>query len=361
MMRLRCALFGMMVCSPIAVAEAQQLPGRWGAIRLGGLVDSYYSFNFARPASRTNQLRNFDVNANRLSLNMAKLTVERPAAPVGFRFDAGVGDAFRTIHAGRPCAGALCNLQEAFLLFKPPKARGLELSFGKFVTSAGAEVIETHHNWNYSRSLLFAWAVPYYHFGLRASAPLSGRFTAGVQLVNGWHHVVDAMGGITVGLTGAWVTERLSWFHNYYGGPDPLGARRGYRQLYDTTLLLVPARKASLYVNFDYGGEVGTGPGAARWGGIAGAARLSPTARLNVSPRLEWFNDPSGFTTGTPQRLQEFTLTVEYTAQPGLRLRPEYRRDWSNRPFFDRRAGPASLTAQTTLLMGVVACFRRGP
>ena len=33
---------------------------------------------------------------------------------------------------------------------------------------AGAEVIETHSNWNYSRSLLFAWAIPYYHMGLRA-------------------------------------------------------------------------------------------------------------------------------------------------------------------------------------------------
>ena len=30
-------------------------------------------------------------------------------------------------------------------------------------------MIESKDNWNYSRSLLFAWAIPYYHFGLRSS------------------------------------------------------------------------------------------------------------------------------------------------------------------------------------------------
>ena len=39
------------------------------------------------------------------------------------------------------------------------------MDFGKFVTSAGAEVIESKDNWNYSRSLLFAYAIPYWHFG----------------------------------------------------------------------------------------------------------------------------------------------------------------------------------------------------
>ena len=37
--------------------------------------------------------------------------------------------------------------------FKPAKAKGFEVDFGKFVTSAGAEVIESYSNWNYSRSL----------------------------------------------------------------------------------------------------------------------------------------------------------------------------------------------------------------
>src|ERR1035438_296348 len=49
------------------------------------------------------------------------------------------------------------------------------------MTSAGAEVIETNQNWNYSRSLLFAWAIPYYHFGLRASIPIGVDITCEIN------------------------------------------------------------------------------------------------------------------------------------------------------------------------------------
>ena len=77
---------------------------------------------------------------------------------------------------------------------KPPKAKGFEADLGKLVASAGAEVIEAKDNWNYSRSLLFAWAIPYCHFGLRTSMPVSKTETVGVQLVNGWNNV-PKMGG----------------------------------------------------------------------------------------------------------------------------------------------------------------------
>ena len=82
-------------------------------------------------------------------------------------------------------------IEQAFLSLKPPKAKGFELDFGKFVTSAGAEVIEAKDNWNYSRSLLFAWAIPYWHFGLRTSMPVSKIDTIGVQVVNGWNNVTS--------------------------------------------------------------------------------------------------------------------------------------------------------------------------
>jgi len=35
-------------------------------------------------------------------------------------------------------------VEQAYVTFKPAKAKGFELDFGKFVTSAGAEVIESY-------------------------------------------------------------------------------------------------------------------------------------------------------------------------------------------------------------------------
>jgi len=54
-------------------------------ISVTGLLDLYGSYNFANPASRTNAFtRNFDVNANQFSLNLAKISFSKGAEPVGF-------------------------------------------------------------------------------------------------------------------------------------------------------------------------------------------------------------------------------------------------------------------------------------
>src|SRR5207237_451145 len=170
---------------PAATPAAPPAPPTWsiGPIDFSGLVDGYYTFNFNHPASQYNQLYNFDVKANQFSLNMAKLTLAHTADPIGFQVDLGFGRAFDIIAAGEPNPEATKNIEQAFVTFKPPKGKGFQVDFGKFVTSAGAEVIESHSNWNYSRSILFAWAIPYYHFGLRVTQPIGSHFTGGFQAV----------------------------------------------------------------------------------------------------------------------------------------------------------------------------------
>ena len=64
-----------------------------------------------------------------------------------------------------------------------------------------------------------------------------------------------------------------------------------------------------------------------------------------------------GFSTGTTQKLKEFTLTYEYKLPEGFLARAEYRRDWSNQKFFDRGAQLGRADAQSTLTLGIVAFF----
>ena len=325
------------------------------------MVDGYYSLNFNHPASRTNQLRNFDVQANQFSLNMAKLTLEHAPEPLGFRMDLGFGRAFEIVHGAEAAPAVFRNIEQAFISYKPVRAKGLQIDFGKYVTSAGAEVIETHSNWNYSRSLLFAWAIPYYHMGLRASMPAGKHFTAGFQLVNGWNNVEDNNSGKTVGLSGAVTAGPVTWSNNYYAGPEKPDTNRGWRHLYDTTVLVKASSKVDAYFNFDYGADENSDARSNRWYGVAGAARFALTDRVAVAPRLEWFNDRDGFMTGAPQKLKEFTLTGELGMAQGVLGRLEYRRDWSDRPFFNRGGTPAGHMNQDTVLVGVVAYFGSKP
>src|SRR5882724_7290511 len=130
---------------PPAPAPAPPPAPVWsvGPIDFSGLVDVYADKNFNNPASMTNGLRNFDVKANQFSLNMAKLSLEHGADPVGFRVDFGFGRAFEIIHAGEPkdSPSVMRNIEQAYISLKPPKGKGFQVDFGQFVTSAGAEVI----------------------------------------------------------------------------------------------------------------------------------------------------------------------------------------------------------------------------
>ncbi len=327
-------------------------------IRWSALVDAYYGWNANHPRTGANQLHLYDVNADTPSLSLARFSLIRDAQPLGFHVELGTGKAYTALHTGDPAPTALHHLPQAYLSFKPPQAKGLQLDFGKFYTTIGAEAFESQDNWNYSRSLLFSWAIPGYHFGLRASAPVNKHLTAGVQVVNGWNNFRDNNSGKSVGMMASVTAAKVTWTHNYLVGPEKPAAHSGRRHLYDTTVLFKPAERTNFYVNFDYGLDRKPGAGSARWVGVAGAARLALNRRFAVSPRVSWFNDADGFTTGTAQKLKEWTLTTEYRVRKEVLARLEYRRDWSNQPFFDRGFGSGVSRTQNTVLVALVATLQ---
>jgi hypothetical protein len=340
-----------------------------GPIDFSGLIDGYYTFNFNHPASATNGLYNFDTAANQFSLNMAKLTMSHSADPIGFQVDLGFGHAFDMINGVDNNGLRTKNIEQAFVSWKPKgKDSGFQMDFGKFVTSAGAEVIESNANWNYSRSLLFSWAIPYYHMGFRATET-KGHFTGGFQLVNGWNNTEDNNSGKTMGFVGNITTKKISWMNNYYTGPENPGTNTGWRNLYDTTVLFTPSDKFNAYVNFDYGqNKSGSGltEATAKWYGVAFAGKFQMNDHNAIVGRYEWFKDRDGFSTGLVctsgkecDALQEFTFTYEYKWTQGLLARVEYRRDWTKlqQPVIFQRGSTGSSDHQDTFALGVVAFF----
>jgi hypothetical protein len=336
-----------------------------GPMDLSGLIDGYYSYNANRPSNTTNgqsnDLYNFNDKTDQFNLSEARLTLNHDPDPVGAHIDLFFGRANTIVNSGSEDQGNY--IEQAFLSLKPPRAKGLELDFGKFVTSAGAEVIEAKDNWNYSRSLLFAWAIPYFHFGLRSSLPVSKVETIGVQVVNGWNNVTANNGGVTVGLTSALVKPKYTWNLNYYTGPSNTDTQNGYRNLIDTTVLLTPNTKFNAYLNYDYGqnrdGITSTGTGNKdlnHWQGVAIAVHQQMTGTSALAGRFEFFHDMNGFQTGVAQEVKEFTGTYEYKWAEGLLTRAEYRRDWSDVPFF-HKGNTNFVDAQSTLTAGLVAFF----
>src|SRR5438477_310887 len=297
-----------------AAAPAPAPPSNWThwGTDFSFMFDGYVDKNFNNPPSGFNGLRNFDVRANTVHLGMGMITIDHAPAPIGFHLDVGFGQTFDIIHATDRAPDALKYFKQAYVSVKPKSWHGLEIDAGEFVTSAGAEVIESNQNWNYSRSLLFAWAIPYYHFGIRTSFPVGPHFTGGVQVVQGWNNVYDNNSGKTVGLTGAYAWKKVTWSNVYYVGPEKSHTNTGMRNLFDTTVLVNATDNLSYYINFDYGRDKNIAPGSQQWTGIAGAARYAFKKKYAVAGRLEWFDDMDGCSTGTVQSVKEGTLTGGY-------------------------------------------------
>lgn len=345
--------------SPAPAPAPDPVGWKIGSFDVSGMVDGFYSLNFNHPADHVNELLNFDDRGNRTELNMAILKVSHAPKPVGFELTAGDGRAFDIMSATEKAATGMRFFEEAYVDVKPARWKGLAMDFGKFGSWAGAEVIETPGNWNYSRSLLFVWCVPYYHFGVRASSPAGKKLTIGVQLVGGWSNIVTGATYRTVGLTGAWTpTPKVTWTNTYYGGPDENTANRGMRNLYDTVLQLVLSARTSFYLNLDYLHDSPEHAPGYTVGGIAGAARFQLTHKLSLSPRLEWLDDGSGMATGTAQQVKEFTATGTYALMDRLSMWVEFRNDWSNQPFFDRGGGIGVSQTQPTAVFGLIAILR---
>ena len=317
------------------------------------MFDGYVNGNFNHPDSGFNGLRNFDYRADTVHVNMGMITMDRAAAPVGFHLDVGFGETFSAIHSTDRAPEAFKYFKQAYVSFKPKSWHGVEIDAGEFVTSAGAEVIESNANWNYSRSLLFAWAIPYYHFGVRTSFPIGPHFTGGVQVVQGWNNVYDNNSGKTIGLTGAYAWKKVTWSHNYYVGPEKNHTNDGIRHLYDTVVLVNANDNLSYYINFDYGQDKNIGSGTSKWTGIAGSFRRAIGKKYAVAGRLEFFDDIDGFSTGTKQKLGEVTVTGEYKMTGWLMTRIEFRNDWSNQSFFEKNGGTSK--TQPTVLLGLIA------
>jgi hypothetical protein len=298
---------------------------------------------------------------------------------VGYHVSLGFGQAMNLVNSTEVGPGAVPGsstsnfdqyLKEGYLEYMAPIGKGLQINVGKFVTPAGAEVIESKDNWNYSRSLLFSWAIPYFHFGVNAKYVFSPKFAVTGYLVNGWNNSIDTNTGKTAGFSAAWTPNaKFSITETYLGGPEHLNFNGAFRNLSDTVITYNPTAKLSLMANYDYGHDhlvsseftgippFVVGPRAV-WSGLAGYVKYAPNDKYAFSLRGEYFDDNQGFSTGTSQELSEFTATFQRTIAKSIISRLEFRRDMSDSAVFPRgNFGDPNVKTQNTVTLGVIYAF----
>lgn len=352
------------------------LAGLLGPVTLSGFVDTYYGYNSNHPVTRQNGFRNFDVNTDQFGLNMIELVADKSVDAtnrLGYHIALGFGQAMNMVNSASPTElGFDQYLKEGYLEYMAPIGKGLQINVGKFVTPAGAEVIESKDNWNYSRSLLFSYAIPYFHFGANAKYAFNAKFAVTAYVVNGWNNSIDNNTGKTAGFSAAWTPNaKFSITETYLGGPELTNDNSDMRQLTDTVITYNPNAKLSFMANYDYGRQTFDAAyqsanelpfALAKWSGLAGYAKYAPNDKWALALRGEYFNDNQGFmttttNTGKKQELSEFTATLQRTFSSKLIARLEFRRDSSDQPTFLRGPDEEGVGGQNTLTLGLVYAF----
>lgn len=335
-----------------------------GPTSLSGFVDMYYDYNSNQPASRTNSFRSFDTASNQFALNLIELVVDKSPeltnSRTGYHIALGFGQAMNAVNASDPGGlGFDQYLKEAYFSYVAPIGKGLQIDAGKFVTPHGAEVIETKDNLNYSRGLLFSYAIPYFHYGLRAKYTFSDKYSLSGFLVNGWNNVIDNNTGKAFGISFSWTpTKKISVIQNYMAGPEQTNNTSNWRQLWDTVATYAPSSKLSFTLNTDYGrGDRIAGViDPVFWTGAAGYVKYAVSEKYTFVTRYEYYDDHNGFTTGIPQHFNGMTATLQRTIASHIMTRLEFRRDMSNAPTF-LKGSSLPATAQNTVTAGLVFMF----
>jgi hypothetical protein len=313
-------------------------------------------------ASRqVNTLRLYDSDEG-FTFNMAEFSVKKDPSdkyPFGFGLVLTGGEDAQKNHSvgifrdlqDAPRQTKWIDLQEAYLSYKVPLGSGLTLKAGKFVTLLGYEVIESPNNLNFSRSLLFSFAIPFTHTGGLLSYSFTDWFSVTAGVVEGWD--VSDDNNASPSYTGQFAVtplKDLSTALNWIVGPEQNSNNTRQRWVTDLTATYAGFKNLTLGANVDVAGEervpalVATRQdGDASWWGWALYAAYDWTEKFRSAIRFEFFDDPQSVRTairniGNRTSVYEVTATAQYKIWKGLVGRLEYRHDDANAKVFAIRA-----------------------
>jgi putative OmpL-like beta-barrel porin-2 len=338
-------------------------------VKLSGFVDAGYVYNFSRPDNRANgntggpvpyptspgsflpgSIRAFDKESNAFYLHNAQLMLDKAPTDksrVGGRVKFSMGQDADVISSGGSASGDNFDITEGYVQILAGVGRGLTITVGKFATLAGSEVIESKDDLNYSRSLLFTWAIPFTHTGFRATYSAMDQLDLTLGFNNGWDQLTDNNDAKTLEFS-ATVKPNNDWkfiLNLYYGAEkNPTAGAGGPTQPGDKRFLfdfVVAGKieKLTLGFNWDWAFQqddvVKSGKlDDSHWTGAAVYAKYEIDPLYSPGIRFEYFRDSDGVRTGTKQTLMEFTLTNEFNIVDGLIFRFEYRFDRSSEDIF---------------------------
>jgi hypothetical protein len=336
----RAAVAALLILPLAARAQDVKAP----VVTINGMVDAYYTLNLDQPQSYASPTAGgfYYSSEPGFNLNFAKL-----AGTV----DAGVGGAKLELGFGKQ-GDVVGNVyvQQAYATLKLGPTT---VDFGRWYTPAGFELFDPKDNWTYSRGLLYNFAIPTAHEGVRVAVPVTEQLTFTGAIANGsdlWSNDTGASKSpYKTGIASLTYTRDDSYGAlNFLLSKDPATGEDAWLADVVVSQGFGPL---ALAVEGDYGKY-----GDFEWMGAGVWAKYAISDALRVVGRAEWFQDEDGHHVALPpaETFLSFTGGVNYAFGENVDLRAEVRVDTADEDVYGETDPKGSMP---TFTLGAIAWF----
>jgi hypothetical protein len=315
---LLCAI-GLVALQPAAAQDSTQSKNPF---TISGYLEAYYNHDFNRPENNTvpSFLYNFN-RANEVNLNLGFIKVNYSTMRVRANVAFAAGTYMNANYSAEP--GVLRNVFEANLGIRLSGKHNLWLDAGILPSHIGFESAIGKDNWTLSRSLL-AENSPYFESGLKLGYTTKNeKLYLSAMYLNGWQRIQRVDGNSTPGF-GTQIaykpTRNVTLNYSTFIGNDKPDSLRQMRYFHNVYGIFQLTGRFGVIAGFDFGSEQKE-KGSKKysyWYTPVVIARFSPTEKVRIAVRGEYYSDQNGviINTGTDNGFKTFGYSLNFDYLP---------------------------------------------
>lgn len=289
-------------------------------LKISGYLETYYSFDISNPDNHTRPGFVYSHNRhNEVNLNLGFVKLAYNTDKVRANLALMTGTYSNANLAAEP--GVLKNIFEANAGVKISKKKNLWIDAGIFASHIGFESAIGKDCWNLTRSIL-ADNSPYFESGAKISYTSDNEkwFVSGL-ILNGWQRI-QRVDGNNLPAFGHQLTfkpnSKVTLNSSSFVGSDTPDSTRQMRYFHNFYGVFQPHEKFGITLGFDIGAQQKAKESTEynKWYTPVLIAKYSPTKKISVAARGEYYSDANGviIATGTLNGFKTYgySLNLDY-------------------------------------------------
>lgn len=298
---------------------AAHAPATPPPIAITGSVDGYYRTNFSGPQ---NNLTSFTNSNNSFELGMATLRGDHSFGKGSVTVDLGFGKRAAEFSYNDVSGSSLALVKQVYATYQASSK--VKLTFGKWATHIGYELMDAYGNRNYSTSYMFSYG-PFFHTGVKADIVTGKKSAIMVGIANPTDYSTSTSSSKYLIAQFSTATSDDKWkvYVNYqgtYAGSAPKSLTQ-----FDVVVNGTLSSKWGIGYNGTYGSVEAAK--TSTWFGSALYLNYDPNAKIGYTLRGEYFTDKDGVKLPAAADMMEYTLTAQWKIDNCLTIMPEIRLD----------------------------------